>query len=475
MSMSDQSSAKTLQRNAIGLAEVLFQSVTAMAPASAVAFSLGAAVPFAGTALPLATLIALAVCMLIAVNIAAMAKHLPSAGGYFTYVSRGLGDEAGWLTGWLFSLAYILIVPLVLLVLGPLADDFAGQYFHLAWGWIVWAVLIAAVPLALTLCGIKLSADSSVILGAIEIVIFLALSLWLILTHDHPSVTATFSANGSLERGLAGWQGILHGMIFAFLAFAGFESSAPMAEEARDPRRTVPRAIVLATFSIGLFYAFCSYAAVAGWGATGIASFAADSNPWGTMARQAWGAKSVIIIFAILNSGLGNAVAGINAASRAMYAMSRAGTLPRPLAHIHPRYRTPDAAIFTTVLIGTALTVWLGVRYSPGTAFQLVGSIVTILILVVYVATCLSVPVFYYRERRREFSLARHVLLPILPVGALIFPIWAQFSPAPAPPLNIAGPACGFWLLLGLAIVAVLRRRAPEVLSAGGQVSVEDA
>src|SRR5713226_7067960 len=92
--------SNTLHRNAIGLTEVLFQSVTAMAPASAVAFSLGAAVPFAGTALPLATLIALAVCTLIALNIAALAKHLPSAGGYFTYVSHGLGDEAGWLTGW---------------------------------------------------------------------------------------------------------------------------------------------------------------------------------------------------------------------------------------------------------------------------------------------------------------------------------------------------------------------------------------
>jgi amino acid transporter len=156
------SSSATLHRDAIGLAEVLFQSVAAMAPASAVAFSLGAAVPFAGTALPLATLIALAVCMLIALNIAAMAKYLPSAGGYFTYVSRGLGDAAGWLTGWLFSLSYILIVPLVLLVLGPLVDDFANQQFHVAWGWLGWAVLIGAVPLVLTLFGVKLSSVAGV-------------------------------------------------------------------------------------------------------------------------------------------------------------------------------------------------------------------------------------------------------------------------------------------------------------------------
>src|SRR5262249_22514101 len=128
--MTTDKSPKTLQRNAIGLIEVLFQSVTAMAPAGAVAFSLGAAVPFAGSALPLATLIALAVCMLIAVNIGAMAKHLPSAGGYFTYVSRGLGDAAGWLTGWLYSLAEVLVVPGVLVLMGPLADDFARAHFH---------------------------------------------------------------------------------------------------------------------------------------------------------------------------------------------------------------------------------------------------------------------------------------------------------------------------------------------------------
>src|SRR5690349_20003136 len=159
----------TLHKDAIGLAEVLFQSVTAMAPAGAVAFSLWAAVPFAGAALPLATLIALAVCMMIAVNIAAMAKHLPSAGGYFTYVSRGLGDAAGWLTGWLFSLAYVLVVPIVLLPMGPLADDFARTHFNLNSGWIAWAFVILAMPLALTLYGAKISSDSSVVLGAFEI------------------------------------------------------------------------------------------------------------------------------------------------------------------------------------------------------------------------------------------------------------------------------------------------------------------
>jgi len=122
-SSSSSTEQATLRRNAIGLPGVLFQSITTMAPASAVAFSLGAAIPFAGGALPLAVVVALVVCSLIALNIGTLAKYLPSAGGFFTFVSRGLGVQAGWMTGWLFSLTYLLIVPLQLLVLGPVADD----------------------------------------------------------------------------------------------------------------------------------------------------------------------------------------------------------------------------------------------------------------------------------------------------------------------------------------------------------------
>src|SRR5215831_16614746 len=120
----------TLRPNAIGLPGVLFQSITTMAPASAVAFSLGAAIPYAGAALPLAVFIALIVCTLIAINIGALARYLPSAGGFYTYLSHGFNSQVGWLAGWLFSLAYLLVVPLQLLVLGPVTDGFVNQYFH---------------------------------------------------------------------------------------------------------------------------------------------------------------------------------------------------------------------------------------------------------------------------------------------------------------------------------------------------------
>jgi amino acid transporter len=464
----------TLRSNAIGLPGVLFQSITTMAPASAVAFSLGAAIPYAGGALPLTVLLALIVCSLIALNIGSMAKYLPSAGGYFTYVSRGLGPIVGWMTGWFFGLTYLLIVPLQLLVLGPVADSFTQQYFGFSWGWAAWAVIFAVIIFGLTYFGIKISADTSVVLGCIEIGVFLVLAIWLIVDAGSGNTVSTFNPASSVEGGLGGWQGILHGVIFAFLAFAGFESSAPLAEEALNPRRTVPRAIIFATISIGVFYVICSYAGVVGWGFNQIGTYTSDLNPWGTLAHRVWGVFDIIVIIAILNSALANSNAGVNAASRVLYAMGRVRTLPGPLAHIGKRFRTPDVAIILTMVVGIVLALWPGYGYGPTTAFALLGVTITILILLVYMATCIAVPFFYLREHREEFNILRHIVLPIVPAIILIFPIYAQFVPAPPSPIDLAARICAAWLVLGIIIVVFLRLRAPQTLAQSNKIFVDE-
>jgi amino acid transporter len=88
-----------LQRDAVGLTSVLFMSVTNMAPAAAVAFSILFAVPYAGGSTPLAVLLGLAVLMLVAISIGQLAKRLPSAGGLYTYNAQGMGTVVGFLVG----------------------------------------------------------------------------------------------------------------------------------------------------------------------------------------------------------------------------------------------------------------------------------------------------------------------------------------------------------------------------------------
>src|SRR5437870_4855086 len=94
-----------LQRGAVGLVPVLFQSITHMAPAAAVAFSIIVGVPYAGGSMPLAVVLALVACLFVAISVGQLARHLPSAGGLYTYNARALGPAVGFLVGWGFMLA----------------------------------------------------------------------------------------------------------------------------------------------------------------------------------------------------------------------------------------------------------------------------------------------------------------------------------------------------------------------------------
>jgi len=107
-----------LEREAVGLAPILFQSITHMAPAAAVAFSIIVGVPYAGGSIPLSVALAMVACLLCAISIGQLARHLPSAGGLYTFSSRGVGAPVGFLVAWGFMLAEPIVAPLLYLIFG---------------------------------------------------------------------------------------------------------------------------------------------------------------------------------------------------------------------------------------------------------------------------------------------------------------------------------------------------------------------
>lgn len=189
-------SAAGLHRDAVGLVPVLFQSVANMAPGAAVAFSILFAAPYAGGATPLAVLIGLGLCLLVALTIGQMAKHLPSAGGLYTYNARGLGTGFGFMVGWAFLLAEVVVAPGGLLMLGIVASTVL--HTQLGWPLWTWAPFAAGTGLLvwfLVLRGIKLSTAASVALGVFELVVFLALAISLIVH------AGRFRGRGAAGRG----------------------------------------------------------------------------------------------------------------------------------------------------------------------------------------------------------------------------------------------------------------------------------
>ncbi len=452
-----------LAHNAIGLREVLFQSITHMAPGAAVAFSIIVGANFAAGALPLSILFALVGCLFVAISIGQLAKHLPSAAGFATYASRGVHPTVGFLVAWGYALAEALVAPLLYLIFANVvAGTLAAEY---GWSFDTWWPIAAVVAAVLVLIfgwfGIRLSAGAGTILGLFEIVVFSALAVWMIIKAAGNNTLSVFGTSHATVEGFSGLNGVVAGSVFAILAFIGFEAAAPLAEEARNPGRTVRVAVVGSAIAIGAFYVLTTYAATVFFGPDKFAAFPAygDGNPWQQVARDVWGGGWILVFVAIIISAIANSNAGANATTRTWYALGRNRILVGMLAKTHPRWQSPYVAVIVQFVLALVVALPLGYKYGPVTAFSLVATMVTAVIILIYITLNVACIGFYLRERRSEFNVLLHLILPVLGVLTFIPAIMAALgigqslisfiTPLPYP-LNLAGPVVAGWLGLGL-------------------------
>ena len=465
-----------LKRNAIGITEVLFQSITHMAPAVAVALSIGAATGFAGKLTPLAVVLAMVACLFTAYSIGQLALHLPSAGGMYTYVARGLGPFFGWLMAWAFALAEPLVAPILLASFGLFGATFLTTYLHIGEGfqylWVVLAVGCGLLLWWLIYSGVQLSTRTGVLLGSIEIAIFAFVSVLMIIKAGDRNTVDVF---------IPGSQGIkpaFQGMIFCLLAFIGFEAAAPLGEEARDPKRTIPKAVIWSTLIVGAFYVLCYYAATVYFGPDKMGGFLAFNNgdPWGGMGTEVLGTLGgILVVFAIINSSLANANSGATAATRSLFSMARGHLLPKFFAAVHPTHRTPVNAVHFQVLLAIVVAVAGGLYLAndpypasgPLNIYVFIGTMLGLLFAGMYMAVNLAVIGFYLRERRSEFNVIKHLLIPVLGVlamipallsviGGLTIPFFDIKLDAYTTSLRFTAPIVGAWMAIGIVIFVVL-------------------
>ena len=461
-----------LREGSIGLPQVLFQSITHMAPGAAIAFSILFSVQFAGPALPLAVLLALIACLLVASSIGQLAKEMPSAGGLYAYVTKALGPIPGFMTGLLFLCFEPLVAPLLFLIFAWATTDVMRNNvgWHYTGQWWIWVVVAASVVFFLTYRDVRLSTEAGVILGIFEIGVFLALAAWMLLSNHWviQSFNPHYATAGT-------FNGIFKGMVFAILAFIGFEASAPLGEEAKDPRRTVPRAVVYSCLGVGLFYVFCSYAWVVG---TGFNNFTADTlaqaNPWQHLATVFWGGGWVLIFFAIINSALANSNAGVNAASRVIYAMARNGVLPRMFARTHPVHKTPHVAIIAQTALGIVVAILMGWKWGALNAFGIISYALTSLVILVYITVCIATIVHFRTKRASAFNPWLHLIFPALGALAFLPPLFYQFHPLPGYPLRYGNWAAIILFSASLLVTIWVAATRPEKLN-GDLLFIADA
>jgi amino acid transporter len=459
--MSTASGSASLDRS-IGLGRVLFQSITTMAPGASVVFGLGLVMSYIGTVAPLAMLLGAAAAVCIAVTIGQFARKIPSAGGFYSYAVAALGNEAGFLVGWAYNFTYVAGVCLSALNFSLVSNDFLTTYFHVSVPFWILLTGLVIVIMVITYLGVRGSTGLTAVLGTLEVGLLFIVAALLIVRAGSTNSLAFFNPATSGFSGGA-IKNLFLGVVFAFAAVSGFEACAPLAEETKNPRRTVPLAIALAAALIGLFYVLAMYAAVVGWGPTKLDGYINSPNPWRQMGGNIGDVFALLVSLAILNSVIAGVQSGFNASSRLMFSFGRSGILPRQLANVDPTRRTPYVAtVVTAVMAIVAALVAAAIFTGPFPAFVFFLTLLTVPFITLYAVMCIACPFFYWRRERADFNIWLHIVLPVIGLVVLLPTLYYSLQGLTYP-ASAALPVLGVWMVIGIAVLVWLRSRKVDI------------
>lgn len=424
---------RTMKRE-LGLPALIAYGLTSMGVLSVVSVY-GPATAISDGHLPAAYVAAILIMLFTAHSYGRMAAHVPITGGAYAYATRAFGPAPGFLTGWVMLLDY-LFLPMVNFLL-------FGLYFNSlfttipSWVGTLICIVIVAVLSVIGVSWIKRMNSVVIVASVLVVVIFLTLA---ILNAPDLSLAAVMTP---LTPGEGGIGPILAAAAIVAFAFLGFDGVSTLAEETKDPRRRVPKGIVLSTLFAGLGYLAFSIA-----GSLIVPDWTTLSNldAAGTELMQQAGGDVLMVVFVLVNV-VGIVLCGTAAqmsVSRVLFAMGRDGILPPVLARLHRRFRTPYiAAAVVSVVALVALFITLDqavymINFGALVAFAVVN-LATIKVL------------FFDLRLRGGWGLLRHLIMPLIGFVSIAW-LWTSLAP-------FTYALGGAWLAVGVTIYLVRRRR----------------
>jgi amino acid transporter len=446
-----------LKPGALGLGGVLMQSVTSIAPAIAGMFTIPFITSNAGIAAPLAYFGAFVIALMLGRVLTLYVRHLTSAGSYHTFVTRSLGAKPGFLVAWVYFLFYPVVIAQVGSFMGDtlegtLKSEYGWNWFH--W-WYFMVFLIVFVGWT-AFRGIELSTKVLVTLGLFETAVVVALAICGFADPGPGGVSLSVFNPGNAPSG----HGLFLGVVFAIFAITGWDAAAPIAEESKDPKRNVTRGVIGSILLLGAFLVFVSWGQLSGWGTDHLDKFTSSSElPAFVLGHKYWHGLWIIVLLALFNSAIAVSIACMNASTRIFFSMGRAGVLPRGLAVLHPKYRTPTNAIWLQTAVNVVLGLGLAIAIGQANVYNVTGTMFTFALIPVYIVANIGIYRYYRSEWPQEFSVFSMIIIPVVSSIALILVGWYSLNPLPAYPVSLAAPIVAGWLVVGAIVLVVMLNR----------------
>jgi amino acid transporter len=355
----------TLAREALGLRQVLFCIVTGAAPLAAMMFNVPITVLGGGYAAPAAFLIATVVLTIFSVGYIEMSRRVTAVGGFYTFITRGLGPVAGLGAGILIALCYIVFSAAVTGVLGYFAATSFKDWFSIDLPAYAYAFAALAIMTAFAWFHIELTAKVLGTALVTEVLALLVLAVGVIVSGGDSGLSlkpfdpsAVFDNSVAIKAFGAGAAGVA--LFGAFWSWVGFEMAPNYAEESRNPKKIAKAATYGSVVGLGIFYMFISWVFVMGWGVNGVGDgvkgqFAGDygSAYYPLADRFVGSGLTTMLEILIITSSFACAMAFYNTSARYLFSLSRERILPASLTRTHPKRHSPYvASMVVTLLVG---------------------------------------------------------------------------------------------------------------------------
>jgi amino acid transporter len=445
-----------LRKNCLGFVELLAQGIALISPTMTAALIIPVMYGNTGNWSWLSYALGTVMLLFVALNLNQFARRSTSSGSMYAYISRGLGVTAGAVGGWSLIWAYLGIS-----MAGVTGFSiFAGKLLEMAGFQVPIVALFAACVVVAWFCAwknVQFSTVLMLILEGISMVLILALCLISLAQHgfiiDHTQFdTTTLPLSG---LGL--------GVVVAIFSLVGFESATAFGDEARDPLKTIPRAVILSLIISGGFFVVVTYVMVqATQGATpSLDQMDAPLNVMAALAQvpilQAPLSLAAMISFFAL------CLSCINAGGRVIFAMGRHGLLHASTAGAHHLNETPHVAVSVMAAIAFMLPSALALSsLAPLDIFNYVGTLAAFGFLVPYVLVTIAAPVYLAKlGQRRPVDVA----VCAVSLALLVIPAVGSVYPVPPAPVIFFPYLFVLYLTIGIVWILGVRRRKPNAFA----------
>lgn len=422
-------------RRALGVPSLVFFGLVYMVPLT-VFTTYGIVTEITGGRVPLAYVITLLAMVFTARSYAKMAGEMPFAGSAYTYTQKSFGAGIGFVAGWALLLDYLFLPMINYLVIGIYLS--AAFPAIPSWVFVLTAIILVT---ALNIIGIVSVARANIVIiaaQAIFILTFAALGISAMAGTGTVDLAAPFTGDGTAD----GFGNVMAGAAVLCLSFLGFDAVSTLSEEAKDPKASVPRAIVIATITGGLIYILLSFLAQLVYPSNDFADV--DSGALDVMAAAGGQFLTIFFTAAYVAGACGSALTSQASVSRILFAMGRDGVLPKGFfGRLSPRFHTPVLATLSVGVVSLlALAVDLG----------FISEMVSFGALIAFSAVNLSVIKHFIidKGRRGTTAVLSFVVLPGIGFCLTLW-LWTSLSPRTL----LLGL---IWLILGTGYLAFVTR-----------------